>query len=57
VNPVCVHLLLVEVSHVLLKDVVRRPVRLAQVLQELKDERGIPIRGKISGHLFTQWLK
>ena len=43
VKPVGVDLLLVEVGQVLLEDVVRRPVRLAQVLHKLQQthkERG-----------------
>ncbi len=39
-QPVGVHLLLVEVDQVLLEDVVRRPVGLAEVLQELKQTGG-----------------
>ena len=40
VKPVGVDLLLVEVGQVLLEDVVRRPVRLAQVLHELQHKEG-----------------
>ena len=38
VEPVGVDLLLVEVGQVLLEDIVRRPVGLAQVLHELQPE-------------------